>query len=461
MSGSPSGIEADGGPAGAPAGPALQQLRPGGGQHQDGRRAGVPVGQALHEVEQGVVGPVQVLQGQDQRPGRGQAVQEAPPGGELLLAVGGGGRAGAARAATADADQAAEVAGDPGGGDRLGHGRGGRDQAPAGELGAVALQDAGLGLDRLGKGPEGRAVAVGQGPALAPGDPRGRRPRAGQPVGQLGQEPALADAGVADDGDQLGPGAVAGAGGGGRQRLQLAVAGHQRREAPAGGGRPGPGRERRPRGHRVAGARRGRAGRAVGDRPLGGPPGRLRHQHGPGRGQLLEPGGGSQRLAGDPRATLVASRPDQHLPGGHRRQHPHRRRPGRQGSPSLAPGARASRMARAARTARSGSSSRVRGTPNRATVRPPSVSVTTPPWASTSARTRASGPESSRPASSGSRSAKLSRASSTSISRTVTSLRSAPPGGSGGEGRDNRRSLRVLRTVRAGALSLAPPGTGT
>jgi hypothetical protein len=167
------GIEADGGPAGAPAGPAFQQLRPGGGQHQDGRRAGVPVGQALHEVEQGVVGPVQVLQGQDQRPGRGQAVQEAPPGGELLLAVGGGGRAGARWAATADADQAAEVAGDPGGGDRLGHRRRGRDQAPAGELGAVALQDARLGLDRLGKRPEGRAVAVRQGPTLAPGDPRG------------------------------------------------------------------------------------------------------------------------------------------------------------------------------------------------------------------------------------------------------------------------------------------------
>ena len=60
-----------------------------------------------------------------------------------------------------------------------------------------------------------------------------------------------------------------------------------------------------------------------------GPPGRPRHQHGPGRGQLLEPGGGPQRLAGDPPAALVAAGPDQHLPGGHGRQHPHRRRPGR------------------------------------------------------------------------------------------------------------------------------------
>ena len=167
------GVEADGGPARAPAGPALQQLRPGGGQDQDGRRAGVPVAEALDEVEQGVVGPVQVLQGQDQRPGRGQAVQEAPPGGELLLAVGGGGRPGAPRAAAADADQAAQVTGDPGGGDRLGHRARGRDQPPPGELGAVALQDAGLGLDRLGQRPEGRPVAIGEGPPLPPGEPRG------------------------------------------------------------------------------------------------------------------------------------------------------------------------------------------------------------------------------------------------------------------------------------------------
>ena len=327
------GVEADGGPARAPAGPALQQLRPGGGQDQDGRRAGVPVAEALDEVEQGVVGPVQVLQGQDQRPGRGQAVQEAPPGGELLLAVGGGGRPGAPRAAAADADQAAQVTGDPGGGDRLGHRARGRDQPPPGELGAVALQDAGLGLDRLGQRPEGRPVAIGEGPPLPPGEPRGSGGPGGQAVGQLGQQAALADAGVAEDGDQHRPGAVAGPAGGGQQRRQLAVAGHQGREAPAGGGRAGPGRERRPREHRVAAPRRGLAGRAVGDRPLGGPAGRLRHQHRPGRGQLLEPGRRPHGLAGDPPpGGRVASWPDQHLPGGHGRLDPHRPSvPGRHG----------------------------------------------------------------------------------------------------------------------------------
>ena len=153
------GAEPDGGPAGAPAGPALQQLGPGRGQDQDGRRPGVRLDQALDEVEQGVVGPVQVLEGQHQRPGGGQAVQEPPPGGELLLAVGGGGRPGGPGPG-AEADQAAQVAGHPGGGDRIGHRRRGRGQAPAGELGAVALEDAGLGLDRLGERPEGRAVAV-------------------------------------------------------------------------------------------------------------------------------------------------------------------------------------------------------------------------------------------------------------------------------------------------------------
>jgi hypothetical protein len=119
---------------------------------------------------------VQVLQGQDQRPGRGQAVQEAPPGGELLLPVGGGGQAPAGPGpAGAHPDQAPQVAGDPGGRDRVGHRPRGRHQAPPGQLGPVALQDAGLGLDRLGERPEGRAVAIGKGPPLPPGDWRGVR----------------------------------------------------------------------------------------------------------------------------------------------------------------------------------------------------------------------------------------------------------------------------------------------
>jgi hypothetical protein len=166
------GVEADGGPGRAPAGPALGQLRPGGGEDQHRRRAGVAVGQALDEVEEGVVGPVQVLKGQHQRPGRGQAVQEAPPGGELLLAVGGRGRPSPPGTPAADPDQPPQVAGNPGGGDRLGHRPGGRGQTPPGQLGAVALQNAGLGLDRLGQRPEGRPVPVGQGPPLPPGEGR-------------------------------------------------------------------------------------------------------------------------------------------------------------------------------------------------------------------------------------------------------------------------------------------------
>ena len=56
-------LQLDDGPARAPAGAALQQVGPGGGQDQDRRRAGVGVDHPLDEVEQGVVGPVQVLEG--------------------------------------------------------------------------------------------------------------------------------------------------------------------------------------------------------------------------------------------------------------------------------------------------------------------------------------------------------------------------------------------------------------
>ena len=146
----------------------------------------------------------------------------------------------------------------------------------------------------------------------------------GQAVGQLGQQPALADAGRADHGDQLG--AAAGAGGGGEQHVQLAVPGDQGREPPAGGGGAGPRGQRRPGRKRVAGARLARAEGAVGDRPLGGPPGRLRHQHGPVRDQLLQPGGGAHGVADDPLAAGPGpGGPHQRLPGGHGRLHPDRR----------------------------------------------------------------------------------------------------------------------------------------
>ena len=160
------GLELDGhrGVAAArPARPAGQQLLAGGGddQQRGRRRPGaqrppVPVQgrlpgrlqQLLQEVEQGVVGPVQVLQDQDQRPPGGQPVQEAPPGGERLVAA-----ALLDRGAVALADQPAQVPGDPLDGVRVvGHGVGDDPgQAPAHPVGRVGLEDAGLGLDDLGQ----------------------------------------------------------------------------------------------------------------------------------------------------------------------------------------------------------------------------------------------------------------------------------------------------------------------
>ena len=116
-----------------------------------GRLAG-RLQQLLEEVEQGVVGPVQVLQDQHQRPAGRQPVQEPPPGGERLVAA-----AGLDRGAVALADQPAQVPGDAVDGGRVvGHGVGHHPgQAPADPVGQVGLQDAGLGLDDLGQGAVG------------------------------------------------------------------------------------------------------------------------------------------------------------------------------------------------------------------------------------------------------------------------------------------------------------------
>src|SRR4029453_18122985 len=155
---------------------------------------------------------------------------------------------------------------------------------PSGEVGPVPLQDAGLGLDRLGQRPKGRPVPIGQRPALPPGNRRrlggvlrrGARRGTGQAVGQLGQQPALADAGGADDRDQLRPLTRAGPAGGGQQGGPLAVPGHQR-AGPAGWGSParpgGPAPARPPAAHgRPAGPAAAARRRSPARWPAGSPP---------------------------------------------------------------------------------------------------------------------------------------------------------------------------------------------
>ena len=327
----------------APARPAGQQVAAGGGHQQQrglrrgpgaqrapvlvqGRVAG-RVQQLLEEVEQGVVGPVQVLQHQHQRPPVGQPVQEAPPGGERLVApavpVGGGHGAALGRAGELVplADQPAQVPRDPVDGGRVvGHGVGDHPGQAAGDpVGRVGLEDAGLGLDDLGQGPVGHPAAGG-GAALVPGRGAALPPGDQVAVGvegppELGHQPGLADAGRAEQGDE--PGAALGLGPLERlqQDAQLAVAADQRHRPGGQGVHPGAVArlQRAPHAHRLGPPGQGeQAGRAVADRPLGGAAGRLRHQHGPARGGLLEPGADGHRVARDPRAVG-----DQGLAGGH------------------------------------------------------------------------------------------------------------------------------------------------
>jgi hypothetical protein len=103
---------------------------------------------------------------EDQRPPGGQAVQEAPPGGERLVTA-----ARLDRGAVALADQPAQVPGRPGRsppGRRPWRGRR-PGQATPDPVGRVGLEDAGLGLDDLGQGPVGHPAAGGGGTALVPG----------------------------------------------------------------------------------------------------------------------------------------------------------------------------------------------------------------------------------------------------------------------------------------------------
>ncbi|HYN18899.1 MAG TPA: hypothetical protein VEY96_12525, partial [Actinomycetes bacterium] len=241
--------------------------------------------QLLEEVEQGVVGPVQVLQHQHQRPPGGQPVQEAPPGGERLVAP-----PRLDRGAVALADQPAQVPGDPVDRGRVvGHGVGDHPgEAAADPVGRVGLEDAGFALDDLGQGPVGHPTGGG-GASLVPGRGAALPPGDQVAVGvegptELGHQPALADAGRAEQGDELGAALGLGPLERLQQRAQLAVAADQRHRP--GGQRVHPGAvarlQRAPHAHRPGPPGQGeQAGRAVADRALGGPAGRLRHQHRP------------------------------------------------------------------------------------------------------------------------------------------------------------------------------------
>ena len=129
----------------------------------------------------------------------------------------------------------------------------------------VGLQQRQLLAKHVSERTVGRPATVGQ---AAPDAPQRLRCRAGQPVGELADQPRLAHARIADDRHQAGPPKLAHARVAGLQQLQLAVAADERRsrlrsqarrrpcaqQQPAGGARtdrlrepelePAPGRRR-------------------------------------------------------------------------------------------------------------------------------------------------------------------------------------------------------------------------
>ena len=95
--------------ASAPARPPRQQLGPRRADEEH-RHAGRPLDEVVDEVEQALVGPVQVLEDEHERPAVAERLEEAPPGRERL-----GARVAAALALLCLADQRAQIGHDPAG----------------------------------------------------------------------------------------------------------------------------------------------------------------------------------------------------------------------------------------------------------------------------------------------------------------------------------------------------------
>ena len=176
----------------APRRPPLEQLRAGGRDDED-RPVARPVEQVLDEVEQRIVGPVQILEEQDRRRRIGKALEEDAPRAEQVLLV--------ARAARLQPEQLGQA--------RL-------DEAPLfgirdvliqrrpqlrqGGRALLVLDDAGAHPDHLGQRPERDAVAVGEASASMPPDVGGQ---AVDVLLELPGQPRLADASDADHGHQV------------------------------------------------------------------------------------------------------------------------------------------------------------------------------------------------------------------------------------------------------------------
>ena len=295
----------------APVRPPLEQLRSSERHDEDGRRAG-PGQQVLHEVEQALVGPVQIDEDEHRRRLRRDPLEQGAPGGEQLLAAVARQLGQAQQAGQPRLDEAALLGVVQ---ELLQHG----GQLRPGGGSILSLGDLRPQPHHLGQRPVADPLPVGRRAALVPVR---RLDHAVQVLLELPGEPGLADAGLPDDRHQ--PRLALSAGGVEQvlQLLQLVLAAHERRLQRAG---PAAAAAARDHGDRSPGRdRRGLAlehplpRRLVADGIAGGPIGGLAHQHGARLRHRLQSAGGVDHVAGDHALALGA---DGHgrLTGEHRR----------------------------------------------------------------------------------------------------------------------------------------------
>ncbi len=176
--------------AAAPAGTPIEQLRARGAEHEQGD-SGRPLDELVDEVEQAVVGPVQILEDEHERMLLGEALEVGSPSGERLALL--------IAALVLAADQWQERLHHPGAFCVVDT-REALPQLPARDVEGVVLLNPGLRLHHLSDRPEAHALAVRERASLTPPDEVRCLADA---LEELGDEPRLADPGHPDERDEL------------------------------------------------------------------------------------------------------------------------------------------------------------------------------------------------------------------------------------------------------------------
>ena len=346
----------------APAGVAIGQLRPGERDHED-RLVPRPLEQVLDELDERGVGPLDVLEDQDDGALLGHALEEQPPAGEEILAVRG--------AAVAEAEQLLQARLDERALLRVGdHLLDHPGQLCERGLGRLVLADPRPHPHHLGERPEGDRVAVGEAAALVPPD---GLDEAVDVLLELPGEARLADAGDPDDREEVRLLLVGRAVEELLDEAQLAVAADERRLEPGGASLAAAVGDHAQRAPELGGLALAlelvRARVLVGDRRLAGAPRRVADEHRARLGRRLDARRGVDEVARDHALALGAER-DRRLAGedaGADAQRPRR-------DPRTA-----ETSSSAARTARSASSSCATGAPQTAITASPMNFSTRPP----------------------------------------------------------------------------------